>query len=79
MSNISKEDFFEWLSNPVTKKVMGSFLLKKQEEKDRLGNGRTISSSSNVTAMNTAGSVGYIRGLDEMLTFTQDDIDAIVG
>lgn len=68
IKEITREDLSSWKANPVTQRYFAAVadLLKRQHIE--LGQGVTLdSSSADVTAIHTAGAIGFINGLKTCL------------
>lgn len=72
---MNKEQFDEWMTHPTTIEVFKEFTSVRDELRDHLASGGTLSGSAEVTLSNTAEVVGQIKGLEQLLNayFAGDD------
>lgn len=65
MDKPDKNDFEEWLQNPVTQWVFYAARKESESVKESLASGSTLDSRSiESTALMTAGNIGYLDGLN---------------
>jgi hypothetical protein len=63
---ISQEDYIAWLHHPVTKVITDARYGDILRTQEFMGRGGTLDATDiNITALNTAFNVGYIKGLRE--------------
>jgi len=71
---VTKEQFSEWKTHPVTIEVYKEVKLAKQSLVLKLSEGATIGATAEDTHGLTNKIVGQINGLDQLLNLTYDEV-----
>jgi hypothetical protein len=72
---ITKEQFAEWKSHPVTIDVFKEVEDARNKLKERLSEGLTICYDAEATHGSTSRMVGVIEGLNQLLNITYEDAE----
>jgi len=72
---ITKAQFAEWKTHPVTIEVYTEIKKVVQDLKDKLSEGATISYEADATHGLTSKMVGQIEGLNQLLNLAYEDED----
>ena len=75
MSDITKEEFAEWKSHPVTIEIYKELKEIKKSLEESLGKGDTICYTAEETHGTTNRVVGQITGLNQLLELTYEDVE----
>ena len=70
---ITKEQFEEWKTHPVTIEIYNEVKRAKQSLQDTLSEGLTISLQADITQGLTNKLVGQIEGLNQLLNITYEE------
>ena len=70
---ITKEQFIEWKTHPVTIEVYEEVERAKKDLQDQLMEGVTIGQRADVTHGLTSRMIGQIEGLNQLLNLTYED------
>jgi hypothetical protein len=74
---VTKSDYVDWLSHPVTKAVKRVLEDVKRDREIQLGRGYTLSDDATLTAQKTAKMVGCLEGLALFLEMEIEDDEEI--
>lgn len=70
---VTKEEFLEWKSHPVTIEVYAEIKRAKERLVTHLSEGATIGYEAQVTHGQTNKIIGQIEGLNQLLNLTYED------
>ena len=70
---ISKEEFVNWIGNPVTEKIMKVIFHNRMQVANSIVLGDTIDNNEFVSLKDTAKAIGIVAGFDFLLSLTYED------